>query len=375
MPTVAITATDCVGNVSQASLDFFVDGQAPQVTGSVVVDAFNGAATLPLFVTDAVTNIQSVRCLLDFDANGNNPDINADFILGDCPGLSGLPTLPDGSVSRPRTYQGEIQMGELAPGAHALWIDVRDFWGHHAFQRFDFTIARGVGHIIAIGHDYDAPNDDAATVVGNAAARSSSFGYVRPLRVLTLDLGSGDAEANASANVRTAINGRLATLGHLFCDISICADFHAWAGNLSSGDEDLAPHLPGHDVLLIFDQNDPASASRVGAKPAWRAEIEAFARAGGIVIVLDGTVGGVASQTVAILGGEDPASLLATHSEGATAGPVSTGCCASDPLVAGVAGSYAASANTVSFAPVSTANAVLVTPSGDPVVIDRSVAP
>ncbi len=356
---LVVSGTDCVGNTAQASLRFFVDRLPPQLVAapdcddgvSCAVDVAQHQASLTLSFADAISNVESVECLLDFDAEGNNPDLPSLFppVFVSCAqlGFLGLPGQSSASEETPRAPQavtGTISAAELSPGRHKLWYRATDFWGRTSETQvveltMDATSQPGVrGHVVAIGHDYVEYEGGAAILLGNAVALAPAMGFERPIRVLTLDLGLVDSEQGPdgppSDVVTSILDARLDEIGG--CGWS-CYEPHLFIGDALAPDEGLAARLLGRDVLLIYDQNNPEAVAQVGGKPAWQAALREFLDRGGIVIVLDGVVDraapeAVLSQTVTILGGPEQPTLLATAGYQLVAGTV-RGECGDSPLM------------------------------------------
>lgn len=130
------------------------------------------------------------------------------------------------------------------------------------------------GDVVVIGHDYrfGGPGSAQARVVQNAALIPSS----NPVRVLSYE---EDADAQAVANVKDVLNANAAGRNLAY---TVTNDGAALA----------APDLVmGYDVVLVYDQMT-ASAAKLGAVgAAAAAPLATFAKAGGVVIVLDGAAG------------------------------------------------------------------------------------
>jgi hypothetical protein len=312
---LVVAGTRCGANPVVSLLSFFVDSSPPYLaaTPAVLVDSDTASASVELAIADAITNIETIDCLLDFDANGVNPDILAadgdpgndfDALLTTCNafGLGFTPMRPAPNESMPRSMVGTLHISELAPGLHKLWIRATDFWGHAATTAVEFAMDAGdvdagrFGHVVAIGHDFSDLSPDVGTLVGNGVLLSGSQPFLRNLRVLGLDLGNVDAEGIVKIPMLDAIAARFDSIGETVFD------YAEWPGDAAQADEGLRARLLGRDVLLIYDQNDPARAAQIGTKAPWLDVLRTFVERGGIVVVLDGLVGDEPSGTVRILG-------------------------------------------------------------------------
>ncbi len=318
-----IRGTRCGADPATAALGLFIDQNPPfQLQApAVFVDAANAAAQVDLTVADAITNIEAMECLLDFDANGVNPDIlaadgdpgndgDALFVSCNAFGLAFAPTRPPGdevNPRSPRTFSGSLTLTELAAGRHRLWYRASDFWGHAAdfSVEFEMNPVAGqpglFGHVVAIGHDFDESNADLERLLGNGGMLLTAARFFeRQVRLLGLDLGAADLEGAAKANVLAALANRFLELGESGFD------YAEWSGDPGAPDLGVAMRLLGRDVLLIYDQNDATLSAAIGANLSWLFALRTFVERGGVVIVLDGLVADEPSGTVRIVGNAEP---------------------------------------------------------------------
>jgi hypothetical protein len=132
------------------------------------------------------------------------------------------------------------------------------------------------GDVVYVGHDY------AATPAGSAQARVLSNAVfiprTNPLRVLTYER---YAEPAAAGRVRAIVEGTAAALGRTLTLTSTTSD--------ALIPSSLRP--ASHDVLVVLDQTGAPAGALGALGTAWAPTLDAFTRAGGVVIVLDGNGG------------------------------------------------------------------------------------
>ncbi len=188
-----------------------------------------------------------------------------------------------------------------------------------------------VGHIVAIGHDYQQHNVAMARVLGNAAALASST-----------DLGvahvTGTATVASRQGTATSLASALAAIGRTSHAVALPA---------------VGAPLTGIDVLVIDAQTgDGATAEAFGAQ--WKAAIDALLVRHGVVIVVEG-VGGVSHRFAAGAG------LFTVGTPVDTTGAPAFVAAAGDAVVQQVPSPYLADTTSVVFPAVVGA---VVTPSG-----------
>jgi hypothetical protein len=130
------------------------------------------------------------------------------------------------------------------------------------------------GDIVVIGHDYlqGNANSSQARVLTNAALIPTS----NPLRVLSY---AQYAEAAAVANAKAILNANPAARAIAYTDST-------------NGNDLAAPDLAtNYDVVLVYDQVNASAATLTAIGTAAATPLQSFAKAGGVVIVLDGGSG------------------------------------------------------------------------------------
>ncbi len=376
---VSITSEDCIGNTNTQALGFFVDVSAPAfsatpncaTSSNCTVDNEAATVTFTFNVSDAITNIDSARCLLDYNDDNTNPDID-DGVRPtvDCVLTPAINPSPATTVPRPRTYTGTATFSELAPGTHKLWVEFEDNWGHiSSVVELEFEVNRPDGHVVAIGHDFvddggcegTGCTSDPEKVLGNSVYLTNSRGFARPIRVAFFNAGAADEplpdgglDGTATDNVQDAIARRLAQRGESGYDF---VEF----GNAAL----LDAYMLGRDVLVVYDQNDSGTSTTLGNSGAWRESLLDLANAGAVIIVLDGTSSnGALSQTIRVLGGSSPEALIASNASFLDDEIVSLDCRNDHPIADDVdpfsegEPSYFSISNTVTFDADPTANQI-----------------
>jgi cysteine-rich repeat protein len=320
-----------------------------------VVDEALGQAVITIDVTDQWSRIEAVGCLLDgtYECRG---------------GLD--PLLPsDGSH-----YVGVLTVPELSPGPHQVQLVAVDAFGSASPPRildFEMTRGAGSGHVVIIGHDYEAgaataglgtlPGQEPLLILANAISTTPAAAFERPVRLGLLDLGYTDETA-----VATALDWLCSELGFDCTPLS-------WTGGPLGGPT-------GADVVVVPNQGG-SDLTALAADPQWRARRDAFVDAGGVLIVLsaaDGQGGASATYTLAA-GLIDIASADLTGEE--TSFAWATRICYEHPIAlqedGDYLGSYEEPAGSVAFELVDEdALGVFVDDGlGLPVVIDEAFPP
>lgn len=208
------------------------------------------------------------------------------------------------------------------------------------------------GHLVLIGHDYSSSHAGLDRLLGNAV-----FLPVRAeVQILVY---RGDASESALARVDAAIEDHAGATGR------------DWQRVSTSDPTVAAEILPLFDVLLVHHQVGADGDGLAAMGAAWAEAVPAFARDGGVVIVLDG--GGDAGGTHLVLeqgGLFDPAAVTDV------AGQAVDVTAPADAIASGVPLRYLAPSRSVSFGtdPASTgATAVVTAGSGEPVVVHLPV--
>ena len=141
-----------------------------------------------------------------------------------------------------------------------------------------------------------------------------------------------------------------------------------WTKDTLDDSTQLDAALPGHDVLLVYEQAGASQPELAAIGTAWAATLQSFVDNGGIVLVLDynGGLGG----TYEIL--NSSGLLTVTGVTAITAGQDLTVVAPGDSLAAGVGSPYSASNGTVSFQGIIDGTVVVESAAGDPVVIHKT---
>ena len=137
-------------------------------------------------------------------------------------------------------------------------------------------VGAGFGHEVVIGMDFAVAytGSPPATLLGNAVLLASHD----PVRVLAY---AEHADASASANVKLLLASTAATHGRVI-DVHDAPQALEVATDLS---------VTSYDVLLVYDQPGAPDGELDATGASWRTAIDGYARAGGVVVVLDGGSG------------------------------------------------------------------------------------
>jgi len=192
--------------------------------------------------------------------------------------------------------------GEASPGFHVFTISGVDTSGNPggATTSKPVLVSYGPfeGHAILIGMDYRIPNAKSNQILHRAFEqvpwRHQGI-FDRKLRVAAFRQDTVDT--SEATNARAAVEDLV--------DDAFYDEF--------TNSTEIAAALVGHDVLLVYDQEDPTNMGAVG--DAWEPTLRTFLEAGGIVVVLDGLAADNTSPsgTFQVLSrpvGGDPALLL-----------------------------------------------------------------
>jgi hypothetical protein len=137
------------------------------------------------------------------------------------------------------------------------------------------------GDIVVIGHDYrtGAAGSSQAKVLTNAVFIPRS----NPLRILSYEQ---FADATAVSNVKSILQG--AAAGRTLKVTVATTPATLQSGTLSQG----------YDVILVYDQQGgaPGTLATIGA--SWAPDLQKFAKAGGVIVTLDGAGGQGAMPTL-----------------------------------------------------------------------------
>lgn len=189
------------------------------------------------------------------------------------------------------------------------------------------------GHVVGIGHDYTAHHSANARVLANAAGLGKN-----------LDLGitwwPGDATNHAA--VVSTLATALQTQGRAWHTVAFPAAPSPTA-------------FATTDVLVV----DPQHAAPPATAASWAPTIDAFVRAGGVVIVLEGAAGTsyLLAAELGLYSVTPPVNVTGAHA--IVSAP-------NDAVAHQVLSPYAASTTSVAFPGAS--GAVVTTPTGDPIV-------
>jgi hypothetical protein len=179
---------------------------------------------------------------------------------------------------------------QLAAGINRLAVRGTDQCGNIGpFATVDVEASFGpfAGHKVAIGHSYEEVETDPQPedIVGNSAALPYAVrdaGESRPPRVLAFVQNVSD---EAVARVQRGIGERVGVHGALW-DPSNPRHYHEF-----TDPDDLADELKGRDVLLVFNDDEPAiDFFDIGDQ--WNDDdvLQDFLDAGGVAVALDNGV-------------------------------------------------------------------------------------
>jgi hypothetical protein len=242
--------------------------------------------------SDADTDIEEIFCGEGFRLEGRDC-VDVDECaegLDDC-GLHGGCENSEGSFSCvcDEGYQGDgrscVDIDECATGIHLCDIEAicsNTEGGHRCTCLAGSLDERGdgsscirqarVGHLVLIGHDYFERNSDVDLIIGSAVLLAPTTGRISVLAFTQYaDSGTGGEVANADG----AIASRLVDQGRIWSRIEL------------EDSTRLAELLPGHHVLLVYEQElaDEAELRAIGS--SWATPLRSFLMAGGVVVLCD----------------------------------------------------------------------------------------
>lgn len=205
------------------------------------------------------------------------------------------------------------------------------------------------GHAVLIGHDYFENDADADAIVGNAVFLAGT-GTVSVLAYNQYaDVSSGGEAENTDA----AIDSRATTLGR------------SWTRTLLTDYTLLDSSLAGHDVLLVYEQENSDVTTLTSIGTAWTSTLSTFLSSGGVVIVCDHNM--ASGGTWGIMHGAGLMNITGTTSISFDDVTVVE---PTDPLMSGVTSPYYAINGSVSFVTTET-DVIAQSSGGEPVVIHK----
>jgi hypothetical protein len=212
------------------------------------------------------------------------------------------------------------------------------------------------GHVVLIGHDYEQSREDQDRVVGNAVFLATHA----PVRVLAY---VGEAD--------TSPNGAVA---HVDAAITTVGGPRTWESTRFARAEEIATQLTvdRFDVVLVYEQSHATDEEIAMAASAMGGALERFARAGGVVVVLDGARHNGGTYPIV-----NATRLLDVRSVSNADDGIVDLVVPTDALAIGVRSAYRARNTTVRF-DADAADAVFVNESVGgalPVVLHRAVYP
>jgi hypothetical protein len=253
-----VVGTDTHGNPGMLTFDWTVDATGPQMT-------IDNVATPP----------NTGSAVIDYHAN--EP-------------LKTQSCSVDGAACQSCTHTQAICEG-LSVGPHTFSVTGTDVFNNKGFpttQMFSITYGPNEGHAIVIGHDLPDANDPAfvnETALLVAAIEQVPWLHEGPNQTSLFDRPIQLAAFRGPMTSNTEVTNALGAINSLI-DTSFYTD-HEF-----SDPNDLDTALLGADVLLIYDQQDPAgtntypSSFQIGVM--WHDALETYLDAGGIVVLLDG---------------------------------------------------------------------------------------
>jgi hypothetical protein len=208
-----------------------------------------------------------------------------------------------------------------------------------------------IGHVVLIGHNYAETIGEQDRILANAVFLSSS-----PARVLAYeglaDTGPGSAVAHANAGITNSGGGR------------------RWMRTVLADPARISVELSvdRYDVMLVYEQTHATDAQVANLAAAMGSALASFARAGGVVIVLDGATENSGTFPIANATG-----LLSIAGEANVDGHTAVQVAIGDAIASGVVANYVVQPTTANFM---TADPYTVFSCDDrPVVLHRPVAP
>ena len=214
------------------------------------------------------------------------------------------------------------------------------------------------GDVILIGHDYATtpPSTAQGTVLQNAVFIPTT----NPLRVMSFERYS---DANAVTSAKAILAGRAAQLQRTI------------AYTVSTVDGDVPAKLlaTSFDVLVVHDQKSAPAGALSTLGTSWASTLLAFAKAGGVIVVLDGDTGTAEMPQFSTSGGLFQVTSHAPVAAGAAVTVTGFG----DDVGVGVLSPYGVWNHTATFTLASLTNVTLVVKNGDgtgdPIVAHRVV--
>ena len=234
----------------------------------------------------------------------------------------------------------------LDPGTYTLIVDG---YSSSSSGSYLLRISNGnsavTGHAVMIGHDYFSSNAAQDRVVGNAVFLANTDA---PVSVLAYTQHADTGAGGEAANTDAAIDARAAALGR------------RWIRDELTDHSQLSTRLPGHHVLLVYEQEDSDATEMATVGSDWAATVSDFVNNGGVVVVCD-SYGG--AWEVMNSSGLIPISATSPFFSGTV-----TVAAAGDEVAEGVSGTYSA-ANGSSHYRTTAAGVVVEHSSGNAVVI------
>ena len=203
-----------------------------------------------------------------------------------------------------------------------------------------------VGHLVAIGHDYQVTRSGMNNLVGNAILLSGT----NPIRVLTYE---GFALPASVAGTNSAI-GEVARNRGVELEM-VDADLTGVVAKLAD-----------HDVFLIYAQAGASDAELTALGQYWANALTAFIGSGKTIVLLDGA-SSTNTGTVKIL---SSAGLFAGSTRTVVTGEILTVVAPSDALALNVPRTYRAESTSATFITLEAVK-VVQTATGGAVVVHR----
>lgn len=269
MQTITIDVMDACGNEGQGTLQLMVDSAGPTFSNFVVTPGpvDSGTVTMTFTASETATNVNGGIALTTPLAATPAP---GDFI-------------PSCSCT-----SSSCSCSQLAAGTNVIAVQGTDMCGNAStFSTTTVNASFGsyAGHAVLIGHDYSDPNTPDGLVANGVALTpfvKRALPINRNARVLAFRAGTGDG---------AAVNN---VLGAIETGLGAKFDMNDLVSYREISDSTVLPSmLRGRDVLLIYDPKGNLTSGQLDAAGAsWESSLVSFTNGGGIVVALQGSIGG-----------------------------------------------------------------------------------
>ncbi len=180
----------------------------------------------------------------------------------------------------------------LSPGSHILSVTCSEYGQTSTPQTGTVLIANGDGHVVLIGTNYalsPGPSGDLESLpagpgfVNSVTTLTAAANYAPPRQINVLGVVIPNADPTLTVDPTEKENA-LSSLDPHYGTTPALRPWYTEIGDINP--TTLQSALVGKDVVLIFDQHNPAIGPTV--TNAWLTELQQWIIGGGVVIVLDG---------------------------------------------------------------------------------------